>query len=192
MLLFCLLNGSRRGLPTQDKSNRINAHRHSSMLRVGVEPTTSVFEWAKTVHASYRATAVIGLIAIDLGESYRLTQACLAPVSSLCQWRRAIIERLPFARRRHEVSRAFLRLVHLHSVIKTHKKTFSCCLFHFVLYLQQHEIDTRNRDELWTLANSTTPPRVLFDMAVDISPKVSVGHWSGLKFKFIGVRCSWC
>jgi hypothetical protein len=31
------------------------------MTRVGFEPTTPVFEWAKIVHTWYRAATVIGL-----------------------------------------------------------------------------------------------------------------------------------
>jgi hypothetical protein len=44
-----------RPLPTQ------NNRKQTSMPRVGFEPTSPVFEWAKMVHAFDRAATVIGI-----------------------------------------------------------------------------------------------------------------------------------
>jgi hypothetical protein len=49
-----------RLLPTHRTTQTQNKHTWSSMPRVGFEPTTSVFESEKTVHAVDHAAAVIG------------------------------------------------------------------------------------------------------------------------------------
>jgi hypothetical protein len=52
-----------RLLPTNDKTKQ-NKCRQISMPRVEFEPTTPVFEVAKTVHVFDRAATVIGLLAV--------------------------------------------------------------------------------------------------------------------------------
>jgi hypothetical protein len=49
-----------RPLPTHKGIEAQNKHTHTSMLRVGFEPTTPVSDRTKTVHALDRAAAVIG------------------------------------------------------------------------------------------------------------------------------------
>jgi hypothetical protein len=47
------------------------------MSRVGFEPTVSVFEWAKTVHALDRAATVIGCLAFC---GFKITSTIPAPL----------------------------------------------------------------------------------------------------------------
>jgi hypothetical protein len=49
-----------RPLPTHITTQTQNKRTQTSMPRVGFEPTTPVFERAKTVHALERAATVIG------------------------------------------------------------------------------------------------------------------------------------
>jgi hypothetical protein len=49
-----------RPLPAHRTAQTQNKRTHTSMLRVGFEPTIPVFERGKTVHALYREVAVIG------------------------------------------------------------------------------------------------------------------------------------
>jgi hypothetical protein len=49
-----------RPLPTYETTQTQNKRTQTTMPRVGFEPTIPAFERAKTVHASDRATAVIG------------------------------------------------------------------------------------------------------------------------------------
>jgi hypothetical protein len=48
-----------RPLPTQDNITQ-NKRRKTSIHQVEIEPTTLVFEWAKTVHALDHAATAIG------------------------------------------------------------------------------------------------------------------------------------
>jgi hypothetical protein len=49
-----------RLLPTHRTTQTQNKRTHTSMPRVGFEPTISMFEWAKMVHSLDRAATVIG------------------------------------------------------------------------------------------------------------------------------------
>jgi hypothetical protein len=49
-----------RPLPTYRTTQTQNKRTQTSMPRVGFEPTTPVFEWAKTFHALDRAGTVVG------------------------------------------------------------------------------------------------------------------------------------
>jgi hypothetical protein len=49
-----------RPLPTHGTAQTQNKHTQTSMPQVGFEPTTPVFERAKTVHALDRVATVIG------------------------------------------------------------------------------------------------------------------------------------
>jgi hypothetical protein len=49
-----------RPLPTHRTTQTLNKRRETSIPGVGFEPTISLFERAKTVHALDRASAVIG------------------------------------------------------------------------------------------------------------------------------------
>jgi hypothetical protein len=50
-----------RGIsPSQGRYLHTEQHTQASIPQVGFEPTTAVFEWLKTVHASHRAATVIG------------------------------------------------------------------------------------------------------------------------------------
>jgi hypothetical protein len=49
-----------RSLPTHRTAQTQNKRKHTSVPRVGFEPTIPVFERAKAVHASDRAVSVIG------------------------------------------------------------------------------------------------------------------------------------
>jgi hypothetical protein len=50
-----------RPLPTQKTTQTQNKRTQTSMLRVGFEPTMSVFQRTKAVHALDRAAAVIDI-----------------------------------------------------------------------------------------------------------------------------------
>jgi hypothetical protein len=58
-----------RLLPTNKTAYTKHKHIQTSLPQVGFEPTTPVFEPAKSVHASDRAATVIGYFVITLSKS---------------------------------------------------------------------------------------------------------------------------
>jgi hypothetical protein len=51
-----------RPLPAQRTAQTQSKRTQTTMPQVGLEPTIPVFEWAKTVHAIYGASTVIGIV----------------------------------------------------------------------------------------------------------------------------------
>jgi hypothetical protein len=58
-----------RSLPTHKSTQTQNKRTQTSIPRAGFEPTTPVFEWAKTVHALDRAASVISKYGIKRSKS---------------------------------------------------------------------------------------------------------------------------
>jgi hypothetical protein len=76
-----------RPLPIHMTTRLQNKRTQTSMPRVGLEPTTPVFEQAKTIHALDRASAVTGLIntssPVCAGAILRVWTRCSAVTSQI-------------------------------------------------------------------------------------------------------------